>query len=106
MFDRDAIMAHAAATKRAAEMTGLVCTADEEQQASEEFMAWAQSLGLHASFMRALDAGRVVWWLNVYTERGDLRGVTTDPREWRQEIAALGLADTLPGLTVVQHPPA
>lgn len=92
MFDRDAVMAHARAMREAAAMTGMVCTADEEQAASEAFMAWAQSLGLRGRFLRTIaDDGRVVWVLKLDAGRGKYEATTEDPRNWRVAVMELGL---------------
>lgn len=92
MFDRDAVMAHARAMREAAAMTGMICTADEEQAASEAFMAWAQSLGLRGRFLRTIaDDGRVVWVLKLDAGRGKYEVTTEDPRCWYSAAAHLGL---------------
>lgn len=96
-FDPDLAREHALAMEAARKLTGRVCSDDEEQEASEAFMAWAQSLGLRATFMRVVsDDGRMIWLLNMDTGRGKIQGKLTDPRDWRKEVERLGLwADSL-----------
>lgn len=84
--------------QRAQARTGYVCSADEEQEASEAFMAWAQSLGLRATVARTVATdGRVIWLLHIDTGRGKLTAHVRDPRDWCAEVKALGLpTDTVP----------
>lgn len=84
------------AMRRAREITGLVCSADEEQRASEEFMAWAQTNGLRARFYRAMGVdAHAVWVLRIETDRGKLEDHTRDPRQWRQAVERIGLGGLL-----------
>lgn len=96
MFDPDLAMQQARAMQTARELTGRVCSEDEEQEASEQFMAWAQSMGVRGSFMRTVaDDGRMIWKLHINTGRGRLSAVIVDPRVWRQGVIEMGLGDSL-----------
>lgn len=95
-FDVNSANEMVEAMRRAREITGLVCSADEEQRASEEFMGWAQGNGLRARFYRAMGAGgEAVWVLRVETDRGKLEEYTRDPRKWREVVERLGLGGLL-----------
>lgn len=91
-FDHDTAEEHAKAMQKALGLMGLACSADEEQAASEQFMSWAQGMGLRATFARTVaDDGRMVWVLTMDTGRGVLEAIVADPRKWKREIARLGL---------------
>lgn len=84
------------AMRRAREITGLVCSPDEEQQAAREFMEWARANSLRARFYRAIGTeGEVVWVLRIETQRGSLEDRTQAPREWRRVVERLGLGALL-----------
>lgn len=82
--------------RRAREITGLVCSAEEEQRASEEFMRWARDSGLRGRFYRTVSTGGlVVWVLKVVTARGDLETTIQDPRAWKSAMREMGLGGLL-----------
>ncbi len=98
IFDSGEATEYVESFMAAARMTGYVCSADEEQAASEAFMAWAQSIGLRGMFLRTLaNSGRVIWVLKLDAGRGRYEATTEDPRCWYAAIEHLGLPlDTVP----------
>jgi len=67
--------------------------ADVDQAATEDFMEWAQGMGVQARIGRELDDdGRMVWGIEIRTGRGTLSRRMSAAGEWRQAVEELGLA--------------
>lgn len=80
------------AMEQARDLTGLVCSPEEEEAAFEEFAAWARSCNLRGSIYRTIGlGGRAVWNVEVKTDRGALGGEVEDPRCWRYAMEHVGL---------------
>jgi hypothetical protein len=86
----------AEAVRYAREMTGMVCSEEEEHQAHAEFTAWADAHGLSTQFYRTVAVGgRVLWVLRVVTVRGNVETAVQDPRAWKTAMRGVGFGGLL-----------
>lgn len=91
----DSLSGLVAAMEQARDLTGLVCSPEEETAAFEEFTAWARTCNLRGSIYRTIStAGRAVWHVEVTTDRGALGSTVDDPRSWREAMVEVGLLTT------------
>ena len=93
IFDPQNMDQYVRSLQQASEITGrAVCTADEEQAASEAFMAWAQSLGLRGTFYRTLtNGGAACWVLKLDAGRGTYEVTVANPIAWATAVQPFGL---------------
>lgn len=100
-FDPARAESYVRSFQKASEMTGYgCCTADEEQAASEAFMAWARSLGLRGKFFRTLtNGGSVCWVVQLDAGRGKYELTLANPLKWATAVEAFGLPmDDIPAV--------